>query len=254
MRTRQGRRRPCPIVRRGRITPWPFLASGPIGPGNAPLARSLSVLCSPPARGALPSPLVGEGEGGGRHSRPAISLPQRTVNRLPHRISTRKINILSPGIFGRFPDFPCATHLIGRTLSLPHRIARHRTGATASGRGRVNGRCKPVGTPKANGQTRLWWVPDPSHQRGKGRCGCEGPSGPSWQQGLARVSGWGASGNGPTCQEGVRGVARPCKDRVRAPGAFSDSPQPKETGPVHRWGSRSCQGYFSASVAPVPDP
>src|SRR5690606_35382038 len=80
-------------------------------------------------------------------SLPPATRPKAFTIRLLHRIYTRKINVLSPKILPGAVKFPCATHLAPANLSLPHRIARHRTGATASGRLRVG---RPGASPVRN--------------------------------------------------------------------------------------------------------
>ena len=218
-----------------------------------PLARPCPVLWT--RRDPRPRDLIArahrageEAPGMGRNpvspSHPPSTRPKRWPIRLPHRISTRKINILSPEIFRRTVKIPCATHPLPATLYLPHRIARHRTGATASGRLRAGRRdASPVRTIRKRSDKRRC---EGSHDLNTGgeRVGAaaDRSSGRPWQQGLARASGCGKPGNGRgPIRKASGGSQDPCKDRVRAPGAFSDSPRPKRNGTRQRWGSRSRQ-------------
>src|SRR5690606_15434866 len=50
------------------------------------------------------------------------------------------------------------------------------------------------------------------------------------------------------------GSQDPCKDRIRAPGAFSDSAPPQKKRDPPAMGVPFPSGLLSASVAPVPDP
>ena len=185
-----------------------------------------------------------------------------SVTCLLHRISTRKVNVLSPRNLLPGPGISLRDSGSLATLSLPQRIARHRAGATASGLLRA-GRsdASPCQNPGANGRAQGHEVSDLMARWGQGRSGCGWVFGPAVATGIRKdLRDAGNPATGGTHQEGVRGVARPGKDRVRAPGAFSDSskspktPGPKRNGTRLRWGPRSRQGYFSASVAPVPDP
>lgn len=131
-------------------------------------------------------------------SLPPATRPKAFTIRLLHRISTRKINVLSPKILPGAVKFPCATHLAPANLSLPHRIARHRTGATASGRLRA-GRpgASPVRNPESARTSADAKGLTTSASAGKRSKRLRRVFGLPWQQGVARLSGCGTPGNGP---------------------------------------------------------
>lgn len=180
----------------------------------------------------------------------------RTAIRLVHRISTRKINALSPENFRPSPLFPCATHV-------PLRPFIYRAGSQDTGRAqRLPGCCGRegrmqirIGTPGANGRALGHEVLDLMARWGQGRSGC------GWVFGSAVATGvrkdlWMRKTRQRVNPSGRRQGGRKTRARTASEhlAPFLIPPWPKETGPANRWGPRSRQGYFSASVAPVPDP
>ena len=118
----------------------------------------------------------------------------------------------------------CATHPAPASLSLPHRIARHRTGATASGLFGREGRMQVrIGTSGRTDERRCGRSMTQT-SAGKRSAWLRGVFGPFVATAGSKPLDAGSPATGGPIRKASGGSQDPCKDRVRAPGAFSDSP------------------------------